>query len=72
MTYDGGEPREVLRWESTAGANHKPAAPNERVIVELDNPEGAKSAVLTFELADAANDWYWAIDNLRLTGRPLR
>jgi hypothetical protein len=66
-SYDGGEPVEVLRWESDeASPNYKPYATNETVTVNLANPEGSKSVVLTFGLFDAGNDWWWAIDNVKV------
>ncbi|MBW7991886.1 MAG: LamG domain-containing protein, partial [Planctomycetes bacterium] len=68
-SIDGGEPVEVLRWESDeASANFHPYATNETVIVNIDNPEGAKKLVLTFGLFDAGNDWWWAIDNVEVRG----
>ncbi|NQT01543.1 MAG: hypothetical protein HQ580_05945 [Planctomycetes bacterium] len=68
-SFDGGEPVVVMLWESDeASENYKPYATNETVIVNLDNPEGAKKVVLTFGLFDAGNDWWWAIDNLEVSG----
>jgi hypothetical protein len=58
-----------MLWESDeASANYKPYATNETVIVKLDAPEGAKKVVLTFGLFDAGNDWWWAIDNIEVSG----
>ena len=68
-SFDGGEPVEVMLWESDeASENYKAYATNETVIVNLDNPEGAKRLVLTFGLFDAGNDWWWAIDNIEVSG----
>ncbi len=68
-SFDGAEPVQVLLWESDeASANYKPYATNETVILNLDNPEGASSMVLTFGLFDAGNDWWWAIDNVAVSG----
>jgi len=67
-SFDGGDLVEVMLWESDeASANFHPYATNETVIVNLDNPEGAKKVVLTFGLFDAGNDWWWAIDNLEVS-----
>jgi len=69
VSFDGGEPIEVLLWESDeARPNYKPYATNETVIVDLGNPAEAKTAVVTFGLFDAGNDWWWAIDNLDISG----
>ncbi|MCP4260043.1 MAG: LamG domain-containing protein [Planctomycetes bacterium] len=68
-SFDGGDPVEVLLWESDgASANFHPDATNETIIVNLDNPEGARNVVLTFGLFDAGNDWWWAIDNIEVRG----
>ncbi|MFH1718260.1 MAG: LamG domain-containing protein [Planctomycetota bacterium] len=70
-SYDGGSPIEILRWESNPNSpNFKPDATNETVIVDLDPPPGAVSAVLTFGLFDAGNDWWWAIDNVKVISVP--
>ncbi|MHC4229283.1 MAG: hypothetical protein ACYSW0_17790, partial [Planctomycetota bacterium] len=71
-SFDGGDPVEVLLWESDSGsANFKPDSTNETVVVNLQNPAGAKSIVLTFGLFDAGNDWWWAIDNVEVSGFAL-
>jgi len=70
-SFDGGDPAEVLLWESDeASPNYKPYATNETVIVDLGNPEGAATVVLTFGLFDAGNDWWWAIDNVQVIAPP--
>jgi hypothetical protein len=33
---------------------------------ELPNPIGSKTVVITWAMTDAANDWWWAIDNISL------
>jgi hypothetical protein len=70
VTYDGGEPIEVLLWESDSGSeNFKPDnSTNETIIIDLENPPWATSMVLTFGLFDAGNDWWWAIDNIKVSG----
>ncbi|MFO0916414.1 MAG: hypothetical protein U0795_25885 [Pirellulales bacterium] len=66
-TYDGGTPIEILRWESDAGSpNFKGDATAERLSVGLQNPAGASSVVLGFGYTQAANDWWWAVDNLQV------
>jgi hypothetical protein len=71
-SYNGEEPIEVLRWESnSASPNYKPDnSTNETITVNLDNPPWATSVVLTFGLFDAGNDWWWAIDNVKVSGSP--
>jgi hypothetical protein len=71
-SFDEAAPVVVLLWESDeSSANYKPYATNEIVTVDLQNPKGAKSVVLTFGLYDAGNDWWWAIDNVEVSGKPI-
>ena len=70
VSYDGGDPDIVLLWESELGdpAFLKADATNEQVTVDLNNPEGAQTVVVTFGMVDAGNDWWWAIDNVEVVG----
>jgi hypothetical protein len=70
VSFDGGEKIEVLRWESnSAGPNFKDDdSTNEPIVIDIPNPAGAGSMVLTWGLFDAGNDWFWAIDNIVVTG----
>lgn len=72
-----GDPHVLLRWESIPDSeNYKPVtdpdtgenARNEVVTVELENPAGAMSAIITFDMPYATNDWWWAIDNIEVSG----
>lgn len=65
VSYDGGAPIEVLRWESDENdPNFHDDNPNEHVRLALNNPAGAQNVTITFGLLEASNDWWWAIDNL--------
>ncbi len=66
-SFDGGSPITVLRWDSAPGLTFKPDATNETVSLNVPNPPGATTVRFTFELRDARNNWWWAIDNLSLT-----
>ncbi|MDP7619500.1 MAG: hypothetical protein QF652_04555, partial [Dehalococcoidia bacterium] len=37
----------------------------------INNPAGAQEMKLTFSYLDAANNWWWAIDNLIVAGEPV-
>jgi hypothetical protein len=68
VSFDGAPPVEVLRMQSVAGLpGFKPDAENENLSVPLNNPAGARNMVLTFGLLYAANDWWWAVDNVSVT-----
>ena len=69
VIYDGKPAIEVLRWESVENnPNFHNDAENETVTVDLKKPAGAKKMVVTFGLTRAGNNWWWAIDNLKVTG----
>ncbi|MHC4486075.1 MAG: discoidin domain-containing protein, partial [Planctomycetota bacterium] len=69
VSFDGADPIELFRWESdSTSTNFKDDnSTNETIVVNLDNPPGATSMVITFGLFDAGNDWWWAIDNIIVT-----
>jgi len=71
-SFNGAEPIEILLWESDPSSpNFKDDnSTNETITVNVENPPWATSVVLTFGLFDAGNDWWWAIDNIKLTGMP--
>jgi hypothetical protein len=56
-------------WDSVnPGAGFfKPDATNETLSYQLAVPNGATNVQLKFGYYNAANDWFWAIDNLSLT-----
>ena len=63
--YDGGAEADIQRWSSVnSDENFHDHLPNESVVIALDNPAGAKHLVLKFGMEKAANDWWWAVDNV--------
>jgi len=73
VSFDGGKAVQLFLWESNqASPNFKADATNEAVKMNIDVPAGAKKMVLTFGLFDAGNDWWWAIDNIEITGMPAQ
>jgi hypothetical protein len=78
ITVDyGSGPQVVLRWDSDPlSPNHHgddaSGAPNlnESVLIPLNNPVGATSAVLTFKYLNGSNNWFWAFDNVRVGNIP--
>jgi hypothetical protein len=73
-SFDGGQEIELLLWLSDPSSpNYKDeslANENETVVINMDNPPWAKNVVLKFGMFDAGNDWWWAIDNIKVTGMP--
>jgi len=69
VSFDGGDWIDVLVYESdSASANFKDHTTSETVTVPLNNPAGASSVIISFGLFNAGNDWWWAIDNLEVSG----
>jgi hypothetical protein len=67
VSYDGGSEIELLHLDDSV-----PAALNDSILVPLNNPGGATSAVVSFGLTMAGNDWWWAIDNVEVrVGDPV-
>jgi len=67
-SFDGGEAIEIVRFDSDpASDNFKDHAPNDTIWAPLQNPAGASTVVLTFGYLDAGNNWWWAIDNVRVS-----
>lgn len=57
----------VFTWSSdSADPNFKDDAPNESVFYLLNNPAGATTAKVRFGMLNATDDWWWAIDNVRI------
>jgi len=73
-SFNGQEEVELLLWLSDPSSpNFKPeslANENETVVINVDNPPWATSVVLKFGMFDAGNDWWWAIDNIKVIGMP--
>jgi hypothetical protein len=65
VSFDGGAP--VMLLELTPDT---PTAYNETVTLALNNPEGAKSAVVTWD-HQGYNNWWWAIDNVRIYSKKV-
>jgi hypothetical protein len=69
--YSDGTTQEVLHYDSQQGGPFfKPDAQNEHVALPLNVPAGATSVKFRFTLGKAANDWWWAVDNVALTASP--
>jgi hypothetical protein len=69
VSFDGGPKIKVVDWSSNnADPNYKDDnSTNDTILVPVPNPAGAKTMELSFGLTNAANDWFWAVDNISLT-----
>jgi hypothetical protein len=67
ISYNGGAQTQIINWGSDPlAANFKPDAQNEAINLALPNHNNATNVQLQFDLGVAWNDWWWAIDNLRI------
>jgi hypothetical protein len=69
VSYNGGPFQNILWWDSQTGGPHfKAKNTNEGIDVSL-NYDGAPNTSLKVRigLTLAANDWWWALDNIRVS-----
>ncbi|MDE0483428.1 MAG: hypothetical protein OXI67_12680 [Candidatus Poribacteria bacterium] len=80
VSFDGGKEERILLFESS-GVQTLVTIPtlkkneerlndleqvNETLEIPIDNPADAAEVVVSFGVIDARNDWWWAIDNIKL------
>jgi len=66
-SFDGATPVQVTQWNSDPGdPNFKDDSPDETLTFPVPIPGGAQNMKLSFAYINAQNDWWWAIDNLKL------
>jgi len=71
VSFDGGARRTLAEFSSNGGdANFKPEAVNEELVLDLGDTSGVQEIRLFFTLKDAGNNWWWAIDDVRVIGEP--
>lgn len=72
VSFDGGAPVRVLSLGPNASdANGGSDAQNAFYSLGIDVPAGARSMTVKWRLFDAANNWYWAIDDVRVADSPI-
>lgn len=74
LSFDNGPLNEVLRWDSVPDSGFYKADGefiNEAVMLPLNNPAGATTLKIKFGMEQAANDWWWAVDNLAVGVPPF-
>ncbi len=80
VSFDGGKEERILLFESS-GVQTLVTIPtlkkneekvndleqvNETLKIPIDNPADAAEMVVSFGVIDARNDWWWAIDNIKI------
>lgn len=84
VSYDGGAQVDVITWESvddggqktriTTAGGQQSLTPGDLDLVnatetlKIANPEGAKTMQVEWYMYDAGNDWWWAVDNIAVSG----
>ena len=81
VSFDGGNEERILLFESS-GTQTLVTIPtldknqealndleqvNETLEIPINNPADAAEIIISFGVIDATNDWWWAIDNVKLT-----
>ncbi|WP_052592511.1 phosphocholine-specific phospholipase C [Luteipulveratus mongoliensis] len=67
-TFDAGAPVQVVSYsgDSTGNDNAGKDVENAEIRKEIAVPAGATKVTLRFRVFDARNNWYWAVDHIRL------
>lgn len=67
-SFDGSAPEPIDFWDSQSGSpTFKGDSTNEHISDMITVPAGVHDMKLTFAYVNAANDWWWAIDNIKLS-----
>ncbi|GAA3118847.1 alkaline phosphatase family protein [Streptosporangium carneum] len=64
VSFDGGAPVEIMKLGDAD-------ALNEYYSLEIPVPAGAQRMKVNWRLHDGANNWFWAIDDVRVADAPI-
>ena len=69
LSVDGGSCTSLLTLDNSAVpcGHSSPSRANETVQIDVQIPNTAERVALRFNLRNAGNDWWWAIDNIKLS-----
>jgi hypothetical protein len=69
VKFGNGSFNNILEYTTAnSGGDSNLMRVDEAVTLNVANPAGATSAQFRFEMAEAGNDWWWAVDNVLVTG----
>ncbi|MEU5092017.1 phosphocholine-specific phospholipase C [Streptomyces sp. NPDC021356] len=73
LEFDSGASVRLLHYSSASSGNTNQGLDQENRLVRLSCPvpAGATSAKAKFRIFNAGNNWFWAIDNVRLGTSPI-
>ena len=69
VSFDGGAFQQLSEFnpDNSGGAGSTQRI-NDHLVYDLHNAVGAQSVQIRWGYEDAGNDWWWAIDNVKITG----
>jgi len=67
VRFDGGE-WSKLQGFASSGSEYKAGALSERLTYNVNPSNAPKQMEIAFDMSQAGNDWWWAIDNLQVAG----
>ncbi|MDX3070862.1 NEW3 domain-containing protein [Streptomyces sp. MI02-7b] len=73
VEFDTGQKSRVLYYSSATSGNTNRGQDQQNRLVDLPVavPSGATSVTVNFRIFNAGNNWFWAIDNVRLGTGPI-
>ncbi|MFD3454519.1 phosphocholine-specific phospholipase C [Streptomyces sp. NPDC058691] len=73
VEFDTGQKSRVLYYSSATSGNTNRGQDQQNRLVDLPVavPSGATSVKVNFRIFNAGNNWFWAIDNVRLGTGPI-
>ncbi|MBN2376589.1 MAG: hypothetical protein JXD22_09315, partial [Sedimentisphaerales bacterium] len=70
VSYDGGPKQLLFHWDcEPSSPDYHDTNFNEHITIPLNDTD---SVVITFGYYNADNDWWWAFDNVQITGTPIK
>jgi hypothetical protein len=71
VRFDNGSFNNILEYTTAnSGGDSNLMRVDETLALNVANPAGAGNVQFRFEMAEAGNDWWWAVDNIQVTTIP--
>lgn len=68
VSFNGEKDRVLLHYDGKTGSdNNGQDVQNERIALTIPAPPTTSTMIVKWHLFNARNNWYWAIDNVRVT-----
>lgn len=72
VTFDNGQKQQVLLYNSDSNSdNNGRDMLNKHEIRKIQVPDGASSMTIHWKMSNAQNNWFWAIDDVRVDDQPV-